>query len=111
MATDKRRLIPLPRWALALIALLAVALLAVAFNWGWMRGQARLGTAYGARIACSCRYVAARPLEACYGDFEPGMESIGLSEDVEERSVTASVPLLASATARYRRGWGCLLDH
>ncbi len=110
MATDKRSRSRLPRWAVILIVLVAVALIIIAFNWGWLRGQARLGTAYGARIACSCRYVADRPLDACYSDFEPGMETVSLSDDAEERAVTASIPLLASATARYRPGWGCLLD-
>jgi hypothetical protein len=33
-----------------------------------------------------------------------------LSDDADTKSVTARVPLLASATARYREGWGCLLD-
>ena len=35
---------------------------------------------------------------------------ISLSEGGEARSVTASVPLMASATARYLEGYGCVLD-
>ena len=38
------------------------------------------------------------------------MELVFLSDDEEERSVTARVPLLSSATARYREGFGCVLD-
>ena len=38
------------------------------------------------------------------------MELIGLDDDPETKSVTASVPLLASDTARYREGYGCVLQ-
>lgn len=73
-------------------------------------GYARTGAAFGARTACSCRYVAGRTLDDCKKDAEPGMEAVFLSEDDETRSVTARVPLIASDTARYRPGYGCVLD-
>jgi hypothetical protein len=38
------------------------------------------------------------------------MELVFLSDDEVARSVTAYVPLLASDTARYREGFGCVLD-
>jgi len=38
------------------------------------------------------------------------MGLIGLSEDEASRSVTASFPLLASQTATYREGYGCVLQ-
>jgi hypothetical protein len=38
------------------------------------------------------------------------MALVTLADDPESRSIDASVPLLASRTARYRQGWGCLLD-
>ena len=38
------------------------------------------------------------------------MEVVFLSEDAEAKSVTARVPLIASATATYREGFGCLLE-
>ena len=38
------------------------------------------------------------------------MESISLTEDVQAKSVTASIPLIASDTASYREGYGCVLD-
>ena len=69
-----------------------------------------LASSYDAKEACSCRYVAGRSLEDCKKDFEPGMQAVFLSDDPEARSVTAYVPLLASETARYRDGPGCLLD-
>ena len=49
-------------------------------------------------------------MDSCRHDKEPGMTFVTLSDDPESRSVEASVPLLASRTARYRKGWGCLLD-
>lgn len=74
------------------------------------RAQAELGSAYAARIGCSCRYVQGRSLESCQGDFEPGMDMVSLSEDPATRTITGSVPLLASRSARYAGASGCLLD-
>jgi hypothetical protein len=96
-----------PRVTFGVIALLA--------GLGWYYGpglldSAEAGTAYGARVACSCRYVGGRGLEDCRKDFEPGMGLVSLSEDSEAKSVTASVPLLASQTATYREGYGCVLE-
>lgn len=98
------------RIALSVLALLAMILAAVfAYNYSFIKGQLGIGTAYGARVACSCHYVGGRDLTDCEKDFEPGMEVIGLSLDGEKRRVTASVPLLASATAEFREGWGCVM--
>lgn len=83
---------------------------ALAAFWKPLNGYADVGTAYGAHVACSCRYAGGRSLEDCAKDFEAGMELVSLSEDRAEKSVTARFPLLASATATYREGWGCLLE-
>ena len=94
-------------------ALLAVVVLGAAAGWYYrepVAGYTETGAAFGARTACSCRYVAGRPIGDCKKDFEPGMALVFLSDDPETRSVTARVPLLASATARYRDGFGCVLD-
>lgn len=94
-------------------ALLAVAIILGASAWFYrepIEGYTTAGTAFGARTACSCRYIAGRGLEDCEKDFEPGMELVLLSDDPDTRSVTARVPLLASATARYREGFGCVLE-
>lgn len=72
-----------------------------------MRPQLELGVGYAARVACACRHIGNRPLEACRKDFEPGMEAIGLREDVAAKSVTASVPLIASRTATFDPLLGC----
>ena len=98
------------RVALYVLALFLLILAAVfAYNYSFIKGQLGIGTAYGARVACSCHYVGGRDLTDCEKDFEPGMEVIGLSLDDEKRRVTASVPLLASATAEFREGWGCVI--
>ena len=72
-----------------------------------MRPQLELGTAYAARVGGACRYIGNRQLKDCTKDFEPGMEAIRLSENADEKSVTASVPLLASRTARFDPLLGC----
>ncbi len=72
-------------------------------------GYARAGTAYGARVACSCRFVAGRPLSDCAKDKLAGMELVTFSEDEAEKSVTARM-LLVTDTARMKPGYGCVLD-
>lgn len=91
-------------WMLALV-------LAALLAWFWqpLNGYARIGTAYGARVACSCRYEGGRSLADCRKDFEDGMELITLSEDSATRTVTARFPVLASDSASYVEGQGCRL--
>ena len=98
-----------PRARLFLIA--AGVLVALGFFYrGPVVQQARLGAAYAAKSGCSCRYVDGREGGSCRSDFEPGMELVMVSADDDAKSVTARVPGLASETARWRRGWGCMLD-
>lgn len=75
-----------------------------------LRGDAMAGTAYGARVACSCRFVAGRSMEDCAKDKLAGMGLIRFSADEETKSVTASVPLVASDTASLHEGYGCVLN-
>ena len=95
-------------WALAIIALV-VGVGAFAFR-SEIDGYGSVSAAYSARVACSCRYVAGRPLEDCKKDKLAGMEAVTLVEDGESKSVTARFPLVASATATYRKGYGCVLE-
>ncbi|GAB5487759.1 MAG: hypothetical protein Pars2KO_13290 [Parasphingorhabdus sp.] len=98
------------RIALYIIALFVMILAGVFFyNLKFIQGQLDVGTAYGARVACSCHYIGGRDIGDCEKDFEPGMEVIGLSVDEEKKRVTASVPLMDSATAEFREGWGCVI--
>lgn len=87
-------------------------LLALFLVWKFpsFKAQAELGSAYAARVGCSCRYVQGRGLDSCQSDFEPGMEMVSLSEDPATKTITASVPLLASRSARYAGASGCLIN-
>lgn len=111
MATAKRSISD--RRRIWLHVLLAIVVLVAGVAWFYrapISGYSTTGAAFGARTACSCRYIAGRDLADCEKDFEPGMEVVFLSHDDEEKSVTARVPLLASATATYRDGFGCMLE-
>jgi hypothetical protein len=102
---------PRARWPkrIALLVLLALVL-ALAWYWTPLKAQAGVGAAYGARVACACRYIGGRDLDSCKGDFVDGMGIVMLGESVEDKSVTATVPLLASETATWRKGEGCTLE-
>jgi hypothetical protein len=93
-------------WLLAALAIIAL----IALFWGSLTGFTRTGSAYGARVACSCRFVGGRSLGDCHKDFEAGMELVSLSEDVENKSVTARFALGWPQTATYRKGEGCVLE-
>tara|TARA_A100001391_G_scaffold101953_4_gene67866 strand:- start:47126 stop:47500 length:375 start_codon:yes stop_codon:yes gene_type:complete len=104
---SQRRTPPLA--TIALVVLVAGA--AAWWTWGnQLSGYSAAGTAYGAKSVCSCRYLGGRDLDSCKQDFVPGMELVMVSEDDATRSVTASVPLIASHTAQYREGFGCVLE-
>lgn len=98
------------RWPTAVFVLLVLA--AGVFLWFRtpITGYAQVSSAYAARVACSCRFVAGRTLEDCAKDKLAGMELVSLSDDQEEKSVTARFLLVASDTARMRDGYGCVLD-
>jgi hypothetical protein len=72
--------------------------------------DAELATAYGARVGCACRYIGGREIGDCERDFEPGMEVVFLSENSRDKSVTATIPLVSSATASWSEGPGCVLE-
>ena len=90
------------------LAVVAIGVLWLVWNWGSIKGQAQLGAAYGAHVACSCRYIAGRDLKSCETDFEPGMELVSVSDDPENKRITASVPFLAEAVAERRGLFGCV---
>lgn len=99
------------RAGLAVVVVGVVAAgLAVWSNRNAIGGYAEVGTAYAARVACSCRFVAGRSLEDCRKDKLAGMELVMLSDDEEARSVTARFPLVTTNTATYREGYGCVLE-
>ena len=94
-------------WAAGFGVLLLIFLI---WQFPSFKAQAELGSAYAARVGCSCRYVQGRSLDSCQTDFEPGMELVSLSDDPATKTVTGSVPLLASRSARYAGASGCLIN-
>ena len=93
--------------------LLIIAAVLAAAAWYFRtpaQGYAQTAAAYSARVACSCRFVAGRSLDDCKKDKLAGMELVTLSDDPGAKSVTARFPLIASDTARYREGYGCVLE-
>lgn len=95
-------------WGL-LVAGLALVALFTAFREP-INGYAGIATAYSARVACSCRFVAGRSLGDCAKDKLAGMELVTLVDDAAARSVTARFPMVSSTTATYREGYGCVLE-
>ncbi len=95
-------------WSLAIVVLVVVGV--AAFVMPGLTSTAEAGTAYMARVGCSCRFVAGRDMDSCKTDKLEGMELITMVDDPDARSVTARFPLLASATASYDEGFGCRLE-
>ncbi len=101
----------LGRVALWLVILTLGAIAAAAWIYrGPIDGYANVGSAYTARVACSCRFVAGRSLEDCEKDKLAGMELVTLADNIDAKSVTARFPLIASHTATYREGYGCVME-
>ena len=96
------------RWVF-IAPLVAFALYAV-WKWGeWQRAGAT-GAAYAARITCSCRYIGGRDAESCARDIRDDAGLALVTDLPEEKAVRASIPLLGSARARFRPGYGCLVE-
>jgi hypothetical protein len=72
--------------------------------------QAEIGVGYAARVACACRYLGGRELGACTADFDPGLEIVTVTEDGAAKRITATVPLLATRSARFDGNLGCALE-
>lgn len=109
------------------VILIILASLSVAFGAFWqfyLKEQvafAKVATAYGAKMVCSCRFVAEREMESCRGDFTEDVSQIDF--DVSDhtaqkdgnilssrKSVTASAPFgLSRDTAVFEPGLGCTL--
>lgn len=101
-------------WPRILLVLVLVLLTIVAVAWFANRttinGYAQTGASYAARVACSCRYIGGRSIGDCAKDKVGGMELVRPSDDPKSKSVTATFPLVASQTATYREGYGCVLE-
>jgi hypothetical protein len=111
MATAKRARSSIAGIALKLVLIVALAAALLAFFFGEaLAGFGAAGTGYAAKTVCSCRHIAGRSKDSCETDLMPNMWAIWLTEDADAQSVTATVPLIASTTATYREGPGCVLE-
>ena len=95
------------RIALGVVAFLLVA---VAVAWRVFRVPllVNIGTGYAAQQTCACLFISGRPIESCLGDLEPLARKL-ISIHPGTAEVTASGFALATATARYEKGFGCSL--
>ena len=91
-------------------ALLGALVLLAVWEWPHWQAQAQAGSAYAARITCSCRFVEGRSSVSCARDIADDAGLVRVREEAEERAVSASVPLLGSARARLKPGFGCLME-
>lgn len=95
---------------MGIILLLIIAAIAVYifYNLASYKGNAQLGAGYASHVMCSCRYIQGRSLEDCKKDFEPGMEIVSLSDDPDNKRLSASVIFLSKAVAEHRGDFGCV---
>ena len=98
----------LAKWGTA--ALFGALVLLAVWKWPHWQAQAQAGSAYAARITCSCRFIEGRSAESCARDIADDAGMVRVSENADERAVSASVPLLGSAKARMKPGFGCLME-
>ncbi len=99
---------PLRTLKIVVTVILVLGALWLLWNWNSIKGQARVGAAYGAHVTCSCRYIEGRDMASCQTDKEKGMEIVRLRDDPENNRVHASVPFLAEAVAERRGAFGCI---
>lgn len=91
--------------------LLLVALLAFgAWRWSDWRSAAWAQSAYAAHVVCSCRYVEGRDAASCAGDVGEDAWLASVRDDPARKLVRAHLLMLGGATARFRPGYGCLID-
>ena len=95
------------KWVLLAVAVLVIA--GIAYALPSLTAYSKTGTAYAARVVCSCRYIGGRSLEDCEKDLEPGMELVSLSEAKDAKRIDASMIMLATDSAELREGYGCVL--
>ena len=98
------------RWARNLVIVLLIA-----GSWHGLRERALVGSAYGARVGCVCRYVSNRSLDSCEGDIAVAglgriASLVSLSENDETKTITAGIPMLMHQSATFDAKTGCQLE-
>jgi len=94
------------KWLL-IIGVLVVLIGVGVWNSKDVVATARVGTVYVAKQTCSCLFVAGRPLDSCYTDFDA--EAVRpLDVSVSQNTVTVSaLGGVISARSQFDRGYGC----
>lgn len=95
--------------ATALLLVVGLVFFAL-WKWPQWRAAGEAGAAYAARITCSCRFVQGRSAESCARDIEEDAGMVSIAEKPGEKAIVGSVPLLGRATARFKPGYGCLME-
>lgn len=93
-----------------MVVLLLAIVVAAGWNWSAIEARGLANAAVSARIACSCHYVSDRELGKCRQDIGPAARLALLSADESDTSVTAWIPLIASQSATFSEGQGCVLE-
>ena len=70
--------------------------------------RAEIGAAYGAKMVCSCRFVAERDMASCLADFTTDLGPVEFSE-VDEAIEASIAGGMITATAAFEPGQGCAL--
>lgn len=93
-----------------ILAVVVVFGLAGALAWQfWLKDQmafAKIASAYGAKMVCSCRFVAGRDMDSCQGDFTVDTSQFTF-EEAENMVRVSLVGGLVSSQAVHEPGLGC----
>ncbi len=104
----KRGLTVRPKWVAILLLALVVVYLAIQFP--VFKKKAELGSAYAAQVGCSCHCIEGRSIGSCETDMESAAWMVSMTADDSAGTVTGSVPILASRTAKYDGLMGCQMQ-
>jgi hypothetical protein len=109
--------LPLQQWRASFMHIKRLAIFGIAglVLWGgvWAAHgtveEAHIGSAYVAKLTCSCLFVSHRPMQSCQSDFD-AVAIRPLTTEVAGQSVTVSaLGHLISARAVFEPGFGCHL--
>jgi len=97
----------------AFAILLAVLALAGALAWQFVLKEqvayARIGAAYGAKMVCSCRFVAARPMDSCLQDFTDDLSMVSFTETADAVRAEVFGGLVSARAQQTGPDAGCTL--
>ncbi|MGA1341962.1 MAG: hypothetical protein ACO33A_02780 [Hyphomonas sp.] len=70
---------------------------------------ARIASAYGAKMVCSCRFVAGRPMESCLTDFTADLSQIKFKESGDTIRASVLGGLISSQARNTGPETGCTM--